>query len=101
MKKLHRAYQSFRALCRAKFLKQKTPLVITWYLTDHSHADKPCYQFPQKNENELTSSEAIGLIDQFAKAGVQRVILTGGDPLFRFDFGGIIDQLAENTFKRN
>lgn len=97
MKKLSRLYLSFRALYRIKLLKQRTPLIITWYLTDHSNNDKPCYRYAPRTEQELTSAEAIDVVDQLGKAGVQRVILTGGDPLSRFDFGGIMDHLQERN----
>lgn len=95
MQTIDRLYQSFRAVYRAKILKKKTPLIVSWYLTDRSNAEKPCYGFPPRQEKELTSSESIEVIDQIQRAGVKRVILTGGDPLFRFDIGSIVDQLHE------
>jgi MoaA/NifB/PqqE/SkfB family radical SAM enzyme len=97
MNDIHQLYHSFRALYRARVLKKKTPLIISWSITDQSAAGKPCYDFLAREDKELSSDEAIDVVDQLAKAGVKRVILTGGDPLMRFDFGSIIDQLREKN----
>ncbi|MBD3271261.1 MAG: radical SAM protein [Elusimicrobia bacterium] len=97
MNKLLQSYYSFHAFYRAKILKQKTPLIVFWNLTDQSNAQKPCYAMPPRQEKELSASEAIDVVDRLHKANVRQVILTGGDPMVRFDIGSIIDQLREKN----
>ncbi|MFH1380198.1 MAG: radical SAM protein [bacterium] len=97
MKNFDNLRSSCKALYRANFSKIKTPIILSWQVTDTSNAGKPCYQNQARTEKELSPSEVIDVIDRIAQAGVRRVILTGGDPMMRFDIGSIMDQLHEKN----
>ena len=42
---------------------------------------------------ELSTEEALNMIDQMAECGVLRVDITGGEPLVRPDFWQLIDRI--------
>ncbi|MFC1529318.1 radical SAM protein [Gemmatimonadota bacterium] len=56
-----------------------------------------CYQYPA-GENELTTSELIGILDQLHEAGCLYLALTGGEPLLRDDFFTIAEYAREKNF---
>lgn len=53
-----------------------------------------CYMdAPDEKLGELSTEEALNLIDQMAACGVLQVDLTGGEPLIRKDFWTLIDRI--------
>lgn len=48
---------------------------------------------PDGELGELSTEEALSLIDQMAECGVLRVDITGGEPLVRKDFWQLIDRI--------
>ncbi len=63
------------------------PRLISWNLTQRCNLRCPhCYLAAgPPAENELTASEACDLIEQMAAAGVEMLILSGGEPLLHRD----------------
>ncbi len=63
------------------------PSLISWNLTRMCNLRCPhCYmEGGQKAENELTTEECLGLIDEIKDLGTEMLILTGGEPLLRKD----------------
>jgi radical SAM protein with 4Fe4S-binding SPASM domain len=65
------------------------PSLVSWNLTKKCNLRCPhCYMEadPQAAaENELTTDECLGLIDDMKALGTEMVILTGGEPLLRKD----------------
>ena len=54
-----------------------------------------CYMdAPDGTLGELSTSEALELIDQMAECGVLRVDITGGEPLVRKDIWQLIDRIC-------
>lgn len=51
---------------------------------------KYCNSYNQKTE-EMTTEQIIKMIDELSKIGMQRLSITGGEPLLRKDIGQIID----------
>lgn len=51
---------------------------------------------PNEKLGELTTQEAIDLIDQMAECGVLRVDITGGEPFVRKDFWKLIDHILSH-----
>lgn len=45
--------------------------------------------------HELSTDEALDLVDQLARLGVERVTLTGGEPFFRRDWHAIATRIRE------
>jgi radical SAM protein with 4Fe4S-binding SPASM domain len=64
------------------------PFLVVWDFTHLCNLRcKHCYQDAQAAlEDELTTEEAKGLIDQLADAGVVVIAFSGGEPLMRKDF---------------
>ncbi len=61
--------------------------MISWNLTRMCNLRCPhCYlEAGRKAENELTTDECLGLIDEMKALGTEMLILTGGEPLLRRD----------------
>jgi radical SAM protein with 4Fe4S-binding SPASM domain len=63
------------------------PSLISWNLTKMCNLRCPhCYlEAGPKAENELTTGECLGLIEEMRALGTEMLILTGGEPLLRRD----------------
>ncbi len=63
------------------------PSLISWNLTRMCNLRCPhCYmEGGRKAENELSTEECLGLIDEMNTLGNEMLILTGGEPLLRKD----------------
>ena len=65
--------------------------VVFWNLTDRCNLScTHCYSRSgpgRSTEEELTTSEAFGVIDDLAAMGVPLILFTGGEPLMRGDIG--------------
>ena len=72
---------------------------IMWSLTGRCNFRcRHCYlDSPDSVWHELTTAEAMNVIDQMAECGVLSVHLTGGEPLVRPDFWKIVDRLCEKN----
>ena len=68
-------------------LAEYKPSLISWNLTRACNLRCPhCYmEGGRKAENELTTEECLGLIDEIKALGTEMLILTGGEPLLRRD----------------
>ncbi|MEI8013041.1 MAG: radical SAM protein [Candidatus Omnitrophota bacterium] len=79
------------AVLKAKFLSIKTPLFISWILTNRCNFScQYCHSHGNKAE-ELTTQQALDFVEKLARCGTQGVTLTGGEPLMREDLGKIVD----------
>lgn len=63
------------------------PRIVSWNITGACNLRCPhCYLDARRRwPGELTTQEALNLIDQMAQAGTELLILTGGEPLLRRD----------------
>ncbi len=82
-----RRYTSTR---QVKFDLNLRPFIVIWELTQACElACKHCRASasPERNPNELSTSEGKNLLDQISEFGLPKpvVVLTGGDPLIRPD----------------
>jgi radical SAM protein len=98
--KLPQAIQERQAhdarLAQANF--DLAPFTIAWELTracafacQHCRAEAQ----PQRDPNELTNREALGLIDQIKEFGNPILVITGGDPMMRRDLYDILSYAVE------
>jgi len=73
------------------------PQVVSWNLTQGCNLRCPhCYLAAGESAPyELSTEEALKLIDQLAEAGTQLLILTGGEPLLRRDLFELSAHAAE------
>ena len=81
------------------FYKNRYVNRIFWSITGrcnyrcrHCYMDAPCGKL-----GELTTEQAVDLIDQMADCGVLRVDITGGEPLVRRDFWQLVDRILAHN----
>src|SRR5512136_1689348 len=74
------------------------PFLVVWDFTHKCNLNcKHCYSDSgAAREAELTTEEALGVVDQLAEAGVTALAFSGGEPLTRKDFF----QVAGHAVKR-
>lgn len=77
-----------KAINKAWLKKKKTPRVLTLSVTDTCTRD--CVFCKPPGNDDLPTEVIIKIIRQAKDAGVVRLNLTGGEPLFRNDIGEII-----------
>ncbi len=73
------------------------PSLVSWNLTRLCNLRCPhCYlSAGKKGDDELTTEECFGLIDEMKALGTEMVILTGGEPLLRKDIYDLARRCAE------
>ena len=66
-----------------------------WSITGRcNYRCRHCYMdAPDAMLGELSTEEALNLIDQMAECGILRVVITGGEPFVRRDFWQLIDRI--------
>ena len=79
-----------------KYYKNRFVQSILWSVTGKCNFRcRHCYvEGPYGGLGELSTQEALDLIDQMAECGVLRVEITGGEPFLRHDFWHLIDRLC-------
>ena len=80
------------ALLRLRLTGKRTPLSIILSLTNQCNFDCAYCPVRSHSEPEMATDELLGLIDEMADAGTQRVGLMGGEPMLRDDIGEVIDR---------
>lgn len=78
-----------------KYYKNRYVQSIFWSITGRCNFRcRHCFMdAPDALLGELSTAEALDLIDQMADCGVLRVDLTGGEPLVRRDFWQLVDRI--------
>ena len=82
-----------RAFLKARILKIKSPLVIGWAITGRCNRRCSYCSLWQGKSDELSTGQAIRVVDTLAEMGTLRISFTGGEPLLREDMGRIIDHV--------
>ncbi|MFC1630929.1 radical SAM protein [Candidatus Omnitrophota bacterium] len=77
-------------LGKAKILKRKVPLFISWSLTDRCNYRCKYCNIWKKETAELNTDQILNLIDKFYQSGTEVISFVGGEPLLRDDIGQII-----------
>lgn len=74
------------------------PLVAVWELTWRCNlrCDHCLVEGGPSGRSELSTEQALALADDLAALGIQRVTLTGGEPLFRRDWHQIAQRLVDH-----
>jgi MoaA/NifB/PqqE/SkfB family radical SAM enzyme len=75
---------------QANVLGRKIPLSVMFSVTNRCTSKCLYCDIPLRKQKELTTAEALRLIDEMAEAGVQKLSLWGGEPLLRDDIADII-----------
>jgi radical SAM protein with 4Fe4S-binding SPASM domain len=89
--------KSFAYIGIRKPISLYAPFLVVWDFTHRCNlACKHCYSNSGVvNESELTTKEALAVVDQLADAGVTALALSGGEPLTRKDFFKVARHAAE------
>jgi len=75
---------------KARILRQKVPLFISWALTDRCNYSCKYCNIWKRNTEELGTGDVINLINKLSKCGTEAISFAGGEPLLREDIGEII-----------
>jgi radical SAM protein with 4Fe4S-binding SPASM domain len=89
--------QSFRYFGIKKPLSIYAPFLVVWDFTHKCNLNcKHCYSNSgATQEEELTTKEALDVIDQLSDAGVTALAFSGGEPLSRKDFFEVANHAIE------
>jgi radical SAM protein with 4Fe4S-binding SPASM domain len=89
--------KSFAYMGIKKPLSLYSPLLIVWDFTHKCNLNcKHCYSNSGAvNEEELTTQQAIAVVDQLADAGVTALAFSGGEPLSRKDLFEVARHAAD------
>ena len=71
---------------------RRVPLIAGWAITNRCNLRCEYCQWPEKTGSELTTSQALDLVDQMARAGTIHCVFSGGEPLMRDDLEQIFGQ---------
>ena len=71
-------------------------MIVSWMTTNRCNLKcAHCYQgADERNEGEITTSEARTMISQIARAGFKVMIFSGGEPLLRSDIFELVSHAA-------
>lgn len=87
------------------FAAFKAPLYIAWEITHKCNAEcVHCYSASGPNasrENELSTSEALRIIDELADAGLMVLAFSGGEPLLRRDWSTLVEHAVKRGLSVN
>jgi radical SAM protein with 4Fe4S-binding SPASM domain len=89
--------QSFRYFGIKKPLSIYAPFLVVWDFTHKCNLNcKHCYSNSgATQEEELTTKEALDVVDQLSDAGVTALAFSGGEPLTRKDFFEVANHAIE------
>ncbi len=79
----------------SKLTGRRFPLSVTFISTYKCNFTCEYCDVWRYKEHEMTTKEALSMIDQFAKLGTRRFSFNGGEPLLRPDLGILIDRCRE------
>ncbi len=79
----------------ARFLGKRYPLAVSWLITGRCTNRCRYCAIWRDPPDELTTREALGILDELAALGTERVHFGGGDPLLREDIGLLIGRCRE------
>ncbi len=79
-----------KSIVRARVLKQKTPLIVTWALTHKCNLACGYCGCHQQERGELDTEQIVNLAKELQKCGAKYVVLSGGEVLLRADIKEII-----------
>ncbi|MBI4846215.1 MAG: radical SAM protein [Candidatus Omnitrophica bacterium] len=78
---------------KAKLLKRKIPLIVSWAITYRCNQACLYCQWPKVNSLEVSTKEACLIIDKLGFLGTKRINFTGGEPLLRKDISELVDYI--------
>lgn len=82
---------SISALLKAKIFKIRTPLIVSWSITNRCNMRCKYCNIWAANPEELNTNQVLSMIDELSQLGTAFIHFTGGEPLLRQDIGVILD----------
>lgn len=89
--KVTNIFHSASRILIARITGWKMPVAVRFKVTNHCTLRCKYCSIWTHRDPELSSEDAFWILKGMAKAGVQRLSLSGGDPLLRKDVGHMID----------
>ena len=80
-----------KSVLNQRLFKKRTPLSVSWTLTNRCNKKCIYCNLPNIYSKELTTKQIFSIIDELAELGTQRIGFTGGEPLLRNDIKEILD----------
>jgi MoaA/NifB/PqqE/SkfB family radical SAM enzyme len=84
-----------KGLLSALPFSRRIPLSVMFSVTNRCTSKCRYCDIPLRTQEELTTQEALKLIDEMSAAGVRKLSLWGGEPLLRDDIGELIRRAKE------
>ena len=85
-------------LLTVRLLRKRIPVTIGWCITYRCNLNCAYCGRSSIQLDEISTEEALQLVDEMADAGVEVVALGGGEPLLREDLGAIARRMKEKGF---
>jgi len=80
-----------KVFIKARLLKIKIPLIVSWAITYRCNYACQYCALKQRKTDELTTEQIFKLVDILADEGTLMISFTGGEPFLRDDIGRIVD----------
>ncbi len=74
-----------------RFFGRRRPFVVVWAITHRCNQRCAYCGLWKRSEPELSTQEALRIIDELSSTGTRKIIFTGGEPLLRDDLGRLVD----------
>ncbi len=74
-------------------------MYLYWFITENCNLRCTyCYgNFCHKSSSDLTAGETLQLVDEFARAGVRRITILGGEPLLYREIGPVVEEMGRRN----
>jgi len=80
---------------KVKVLGRRAPVVVTWAITNRcNYQCKYCDRW-QRDSKDISTDDALAIIDQLSRLGCVRISFSGGEPLLREDLEIILNYCKE------
>ncbi|MCC6159404.1 MAG: radical SAM protein [Deltaproteobacteria bacterium] len=75
----------------ARFADRRYPLYVQFLMTERCALRCAYCEVPGMAADEMPTEEILAMMDELCRAGMRKLTLTGGDPLFRKDLPRIVN----------
>lgn len=85
----------FMSLLKHRLSGQYVPLSVIFTITNRCNSKcNYCYaEYYKRKEDNLSTQDILGVVNQLAEMGNKRISLSGGEPLIREDIGKIVEHI--------
>jgi len=87
------------AFVKSRCVGISTPLAVGWAITNRCNKRCAYCALWEKDEDELSTSQVLSIIDTLSDMGTGMISFTGGEPLLREDIGKIIGYIHDKGIK--